>query len=436
MNMPRLYAIATVATLLFAVAACQQSQSTSGGPTAQAPTSNIQHRIDASTYFAHGHLLERQGNLPRAIEQYDLALQVNPEFTAARNRLGIVLNKQGHHAEATEHFRQAVAESPHQAHLVNNLGFSLFLQGDYAAALPQFQRALDLSPDFGRAQMNRGLTLGKLGRYDEALAAFEQVCSAADAYYNLAMLQTEGGHYVDAVKSLDQALTLNPSLEPARQQMHTVARLAAQQEAAQAEVTAVPPVVTTGPVDSDAPVVADATPNDLDAANAAPAPIDASVSAPANPDRVAVADTPASAQDVAPVEPGPAATTPAETNNVADVQEPTNVPDYVRNLAEIKANPPKAPLQLQRTYGGGTLIPPGLKPDTVDPADAAATAELYRQMIISQLTLEAMVTLPPAYTATDPLAALEPRPIIHQWVEIWRGVRPAPVWSQWATRAD
>src|SRR5262245_5026360 len=61
-----------------------------------------QPRLTATTYFAHGHLLERQGQFEQAAAQYRAALKLQPEFTSARNRLGITLNKLGKHAEATQ----------------------------------------------------------------------------------------------------------------------------------------------------------------------------------------------------------------------------------------------------------------------------------------------------------------------------------------------
>lgn len=221
--------------------ACQQPE---GGVAQHAPgelprrdAGLIQPKIDASTHFAHGNLLERQGDLERAAEQYRRAIELSPDFVAARNRLGITLNKLGEHAEATEQFSLALDRQPNEAYLYNNLGFSLYLERRFGEAEQVLARALDLRSDFPRARMNHALSLAKLGQYEQAFEEFRMVGSEEDALYNIALIHTEAGEYVEAVECLDRALELNPALECARTQLHLVARLAAEEEAA-----ATPPV--------------------------------------------------------------------------------------------------------------------------------------------------------------------------------------------------
>ncbi len=182
-------------------------------------------RLSATTYFAHGHLLERQGDFERAAEQYRQALKLRPEFATARNRLGITLNKRGQHAEATEQFRQALTRQPGSAYLYNNLGFSLYLEHRYAESEAALRRALELRPTFSRARMNHAIVLAKLGRFDESFEGFCAVGSRADAHYNVAMIQADSGHYAAASRSLESALALNPQLEPARQKLAHVTQL-------------------------------------------------------------------------------------------------------------------------------------------------------------------------------------------------------------------
>ncbi len=190
-------------------------------------------KLNASTYVAHGHLLERQGNFERAERQYREALKLTPNLTSARNRLGITLNKLGRHPEATAEFRTAAAQAPGSAHLLNNLGFSLHLEGKYEEAEEVLSQALGLRPTFRRARMNRALVLAKLGRYDDAFADFCLTGTEADAHYNLAVMQAESREYAEAAHSLERALTLNPEFADARQQLRQIARLAAQAEAEQ-----------------------------------------------------------------------------------------------------------------------------------------------------------------------------------------------------------
>jgi Flp pilus assembly protein TadD len=227
--------IAAAVIALGGLVACQTSQPSQNPGALPVSKLDVSPRLNASTYVAHGHLLEQQGNLAQAVEQYRHALALTPDLLAARNRLGVTLNKLGLHAEASHEFGQALARHPQSGQLRNNLGFSLYLEGRYEEAEQELARAVDLQPSFRRAQMNHGLALAKLGRYDEALAAFTVASSEADAYYNLAVVQTDAKHYAEAARALEHALVLNPDFTEARQQLRDVSRLAAAEETKRAE---------------------------------------------------------------------------------------------------------------------------------------------------------------------------------------------------------
>ena len=215
------------------IAACESTQERSAPGALPTRRPDVMPQVNASTYVAHGHLLERQGKYEAAAVQYEKALELTPNLLMARNRLGVTLNRLGRHAEASEQFRRALARQPGLAYLHNNLGFSLYMEGRYAEAEPELARALEVSPTFPRARMNHGLALGKLGRFDEALAEFALAGNEADAYYNLSLVQADAGRYADAARSLEQALSADPGFDPARQQLREVSRLAAEQEAAE-----------------------------------------------------------------------------------------------------------------------------------------------------------------------------------------------------------
>lgn len=248
------------------------------GALPRAPLNHGSVRIQPTTYFAHGHLLEREGRFDEAVEQYQKALRLKPDFVAARNRLGITLNKLGRHHEATNEFLRAVELRPEEAYLHNNLGFSLYLEGNYTEALTELEKALQLTPDFARARMNYALVLAKLGRYDEAFTQLAQVGDEADACFNMGMLLSDAGKYAEAAKYLERAVELRPTFAAARIQLREVARIAAEQEArARRQTASTPP--------------ADATP-DATVATATPQPND-SVAPPAAPAAAVQAAQPA-----------------------------------------------------------------------------------------------------------------------------------------------
>jgi tetratricopeptide (TPR) repeat protein len=249
--------LALATALLGALGGCQQPVKTvAPGP---AP------RLNATTYFAHAHLLESQGNFEGAVLNYRRALALQPKFLTASNRLGITLNKLAQHREASEQFRAAIAQAPGKAYLHNNLGFSLYLEGKYEQSERVLVRALDLKPSFARARMNHALALGKLGRFEESYAELLRAGGEADALYNMAAIQTDAELFADAAQSLEKALTINPKFEAARRQLHQVARLAAENEAERARelasaqtVADVEPEIVAEPDAAEEPIVAEA----------------------------------------------------------------------------------------------------------------------------------------------------------------------------------
>lgn len=199
-------------------------------PSGQLQAGDRTQEIHATTFFAHGNLLERQGAFDRAIEQYQEALKLKSDFLLARNRLGITFNKLGRHADASEQFRLAIALRSDLAYLHNNLGFSLYLERKYTEAERSLARAIELKTDFARAHMNHALVLAKLDKFNEAFEELRKVNSAADAAFNMGMILTEAGRYADAARYLEAALQAKPNFEAARAQLDEVGRLAAAQD--------------------------------------------------------------------------------------------------------------------------------------------------------------------------------------------------------------
>jgi cellulose synthase operon protein C len=64
---------------------------------------------DPQAYFDLARFYEESGNAPRAIADYEHALDLEPARSSAQNRMAIVLWKQGKHAEAVEHWKSAIA---------------------------------------------------------------------------------------------------------------------------------------------------------------------------------------------------------------------------------------------------------------------------------------------------------------------------------------
>jgi type IV pilus biogenesis/stability protein PilW len=117
--------------------------------------------------------LSTLSQIESAQRQYEAAIKIRPNYAKARNNLGMLLFNRGDVPAAAEQFRQALDVDPNYAMAHNNLGLTLMAAGQYADAAASYRRALELDPDFPQPHANLGLALGKLGQSAEAVAEFE-----------------------------------------------------------------------------------------------------------------------------------------------------------------------------------------------------------------------------------------------------------------------
>ncbi|HYW22095.1 MAG TPA: tetratricopeptide repeat protein [Nodularia sp. (in: cyanobacteria)] len=90
-------------------------------------------------YNNRGLIYFQSGEMPKALGDYNTALQLNPNLASAYN------NRANYHAACEE----------------------------LTAALADYDQAIDLNPSYVRARINRGITLRDLAQYEEAIENFE-----------------------------------------------------------------------------------------------------------------------------------------------------------------------------------------------------------------------------------------------------------------------
>ena len=176
-------------------------------------------------WMAHNNLggaLFQAGRTEEAIEQYEQALQLKPDYAEAHNNMGDALLQTGRVPEAIEQYEQALRIKPDYATAHNNLGDILSRTGRPSEAMKQLELALRIKPDYAEAHNNLGNALLQMGRGSEAIDQFKQALRSkpdASTYYNLggALLQT--GRAEEAIGQYEQALQLKPDYAEAHNNM-------------------------------------------------------------------------------------------------------------------------------------------------------------------------------------------------------------------------
>ena len=131
-----------------------------------------------------GLVLAGQGKCEEAIDSYNQALAINPDFAPAHNNLGIVLKNLGRFEESAASLRRATEADPNFAAAHSNLGFALANVRKHAEAAASSRQALKLDPGLAEAHANLGNALNNLRQHDEALACYLEALRLKPDYFN------------------------------------------------------------------------------------------------------------------------------------------------------------------------------------------------------------------------------------------------------------
>jgi len=171
----------------------------------------------SENYIAHYNLgvaLSDQGKTDEAIQQYEQALQIKPDYTEAHNNLGLKLNEQGKFDEAIQHYEQLLQIKPDFAEGHFNLGLALDAQGKLDKAIQQYERTLQIKPDHAKAHNNLGVALKAQGKVDKAIQHYDQALQIkpdfAEAHFNLGVELDAQGKLDEAVRHYERALQIKP----------------------------------------------------------------------------------------------------------------------------------------------------------------------------------------------------------------------------------
>ena len=112
--------------------------------------------------------------LEEAVESYNRAIALNPDFAEAFNNRGNTLQSLRRFAEAVASYDKAIALKPNRAHQFNNRGNALMRLRRFVDALASYDKAITLDPHNVEAILNRARALFECRRYDDALVDCEK----------------------------------------------------------------------------------------------------------------------------------------------------------------------------------------------------------------------------------------------------------------------
>ena len=179
------------------------------------PLSQGKPLVSAETYFRWGYTKSELGQYESAIADYDMAIQLRPDYAIAYNDRGVVKGKLGEYKAAIEDYDEAVRIKPDCVVAYYNRGRTKDQLEQVSAAIEDYNIAIELEPAYTDAYNDRGVVKGKLGEYDAAIGDYDKAIDLnpnyAIAYNNRGMAKSVLKQHDAAIGDYDEAIDLKPN---------------------------------------------------------------------------------------------------------------------------------------------------------------------------------------------------------------------------------
>lgn len=128
----------------------------------------------SQSYFSLGNVYLKAGELDKALEQYNLALDTNPFLNRVHLNKGIVFLRKKKYKEAEEEFWLELEKNPREDRAYNNLSVLYRMLRLYDKAIEMAQKAIELKVYYPEAYMNSALAFKEKGDHQKAREVIEK----------------------------------------------------------------------------------------------------------------------------------------------------------------------------------------------------------------------------------------------------------------------
>ena len=180
---------------------------------------DIHHKAYEALY--RGLSAEDKGELDKAIQNYDKAIELKPDFFIIYNNRGIAYSKKGDFDKAIQDFTTAIEIKPDYAEAYNNRGNAYVGKRDfdkaiqnYDKAIQNYDKAVEIKPRLAEAYSNRGVAYHEKHDSDKAIQDFTTAIEIkpdyAEAYNNRGFAYSEKRDFDKAIQNYGKAIEIKP----------------------------------------------------------------------------------------------------------------------------------------------------------------------------------------------------------------------------------
>jgi len=193
------------------VALCQRGMRS--GP--DADVSRSLRRLEAWARNRRGELLVEADRPDDAINDFQLAISLDPQCSLAIHNRAVTLAQSNQFAAALRDFNRVIELNPGLAVAYRNRAELLAALGRMDEAVADYNRAIDALPADAAIFRGRAYALQRLGRFDDALSdmnrSIELAPNEANAYAERGNLAAEQGVFDQALSDFRRALSIDPN---------------------------------------------------------------------------------------------------------------------------------------------------------------------------------------------------------------------------------
>ena len=172
---------------------------------------------DAVSFYKKGNAYFKEGQINKAISEYDKAIELNPEFTYAYAQRGYTYQlKKGEFDKAISDYNRAIELNPDVAFFYYFRGNAYYVQEKFDDAISDYSKAIDLYPEFAVAYQNRGSAYFSDGNYIKAISDYDRAIELkpenAVSYSSRGNAYFQEGLVENAVADYNMAIELDPEI--------------------------------------------------------------------------------------------------------------------------------------------------------------------------------------------------------------------------------
>jgi|688.fasta_scaffold02151_15 tetratricopeptide (TPR) repeat protein len=171
----------------------------------------------AAFYLNRGVVHNELGDKQGAIDDYTLAIKINPNYAKAYYNRGYVRKDLGDKQGAIDDFNLAIKFNPNFAEAYYNRGYVRNELGDKQGAIDDYNQVIRINPNYADAYYNRGNARNQLGDKQGAIEDYNQAIKINPnldlAYNNRGLARSDLGDKQGAIEDYNQAIKINPNLD-------------------------------------------------------------------------------------------------------------------------------------------------------------------------------------------------------------------------------